>query len=200
MRDSHQLQPAFHKLRKVIMILHKIFPFATAAAVAVSGAFAMSAPQAFAEFTSTSINTDNTTASGIVQVDLVDTNGALLSAPIVNISNAAPSMSAKTHTIRIKNNGTLPAAVLLHTANIVSDPTADLNDVLVATITDSSSVQLYSGSLADLSLNIDSLAAQSTLTLTLTITWPDVVAVDDNPYQDSLITFAVIADASNLIG
>lgn len=181
------------------MILQKVFPFAAASVVAVSGAFAMSAPQAFAEFTSTSINNDNSVSSGVIAVELVDATGTLLSAPIVNISNAAPSMSSKVHTVRIKNSGTLPAAVLLHTGNVVSDPTSDLNDVLVATVTDGADT-LYSGSLSNLSVNIASLAADSTLSLTLTITWPDVVNVDDNPYQDSLMSFAVIADASNLIG
>ena len=199
-REGYQLQPAFHIQRKVIMFLQKIFPFAAASVVAVSGAFAMSAPQAFAEFTSTSLNADNTAASGVVQVDLVDQAGAVLSNPIVNITNAAPSMATRSNTIKIKNNGTLPSAVLLHSGNLVVDPTSDLNDVLVATIKDSTNNVLYTGTLENLSVSFAEIAAGATVTLTLEITWPDLAEVNDNPYQDAAMSFSIIADASNLIG
>ena len=199
-REFLELQPAFHFLRKVNMFLQKIFPFAAASVVAVSGAFAMSAPQAFAEFTSTSLNANNTATSGIVQVDLVDQSGATLANPIVNITNAAPSMATRTNTIRIKNNGSLPSAVLLHSGNLVVDQTSDLSDVLVATVKNASNSVLYTGTLADLSVNFAEIAAGTTVVLTLEITWPDLAEVNDNPYQDSAMSFSIIADASNLIG
>lgn len=171
---------------------------AATAGVAAVCAFAFAGPQVFAEFTSTSVNQNNSADAGTLDVDLVDASGQVFTTPIVTIANAMPGMSTKTSTIRLKNNGSLPASVRLHSANLVPLTTANLNSVLVVKVLDGSSNQLYSGTLSGLTLNLASIAAGSTTTLTMEITWPDLPAVDDNPYQDASLTFEIAADAASI--
>ncbi len=179
-------------------ILKKAGPALFTVGIAASCAFALSAPSVFAGFTSRATTTSNTAVAGRLRVEMVDAAGVVSSTPIVSITGAMPAMTARTSTIRFKNNGTLPATVLLHTNNVSSSTANSLDTVLVARVLDSNNNQLYSGSLSGLSVNFASVAAGATVTLTLEITWPDVPTVDDNPFQDASLTFELLADASSI--
>ena len=180
------------------LVLHKAGPALFTLGIAASCAFALSAPSVFAGFTSSSTTSNNTATAGRLQVELVDANGAVSASPVVSVTGAMPSMTARTSTIRFKNNGTLPAAVLLHSNNLSASNVNTLDNVLVARVLDSNNNQLYSGTLSGLSINFASVAAGSTVVLTLELTWPDLPAVDDNPYQDASLTFELLADASSI--
>lgn len=166
--------------------------------IAASCAFALSAPSVFAGFTSSSSTTNNNATAGRLQVELVDATGAVSTSPVVSISGASPAMAARTSTIRFANNGTLPAAVLLHSSNLSASNINTLDNVLVARVLDSNNNELYSGNLSGLSINFAEVAAGSTIVLTLELTWPDLPGVDDNPYQDASLTFELLADASSI--
>lgn len=168
-------------------------------AVAAIGAFAVSAPQTFAAFTSSTTNAGNSVAAGTVLVKLVDASGTQLASPIVSIANAQPAMFTKSFTIRVKNGGSLPAAIDVHSAALVDGTANSLDDVLVATVKSAGGTTLYSGKVSALSVLLSSLAAGETATLTLEVTWPDLPGVDDNPYQDANLTFSIAADASQLV-
>ena len=179
-------------------ILKKAGPALFTVGLAASCAFALSAPSVFAGFTSRATTSSNTATAGRLQVEMVDAAGVVSTSPVVSITGAMPAMTARTSTIRFKNNGTLPASVLLHSNNVTSSSASSLDTVLVARVLDSNNNQLYSGSLSGLSVNFASVAAGATTTLTLEITWPDVPTVDDNPFQDSSLTFELLADASSI--
>lgn len=180
-------------------MLGKTIPIATSAALAIGGAFAVVAPQAFAEFTSNATIASNHVHAGTLQVQIVDATGQQLTAPIINLTDAAPAMSTKSYSLRLRNLGSLPAAVAIHVGSVVDATANSLNDVLVATVKNAGGTTLYTGSLTGLSVELASIAAASTEVLTLELTWPDLPAVDDNPYQDAAITFAVLADGSQLV-
>lgn len=177
------------------MKISTTWPIATAAAITV---FLATVPTAVAQFTSSAALTSNSADAGTLQTVFVDGNGLVLNSPAITISNAYPAMTAQTSTIRIKNLGSLPATARLHVANIVDVTAASLNDVLVATIKDSSNTTVYSGSIADIDVPLESLASDSISTFSLSITWPDMVAVDDNPYQDASMQFEIVIDASSI--
>ena len=166
--------------------------------IAASCAFALSAPSVFAGFTSRSVTTNNSAVAGRLLVELVDANGNVSTAPVMSVTGAMPSMAARTSTIRFKNNGTLPASVIFHSNNVSATTSSNLDSVLVARVLDSNNNQLYSGSLSGLSVNFASVAAGATVVLTLELTWPDLPAVDDNPYQDASLSFELLADASTI--
>jgi len=166
-------------------------------AIAAGGAFAITAPHAFADFTSTSNVTNNTAAAGRLQVQIVDATGTELTAPIMTVSGAMPAMTAKTSTVRFKNSGSLPAQVRLHSQNVTSATAGNLDNVLNARVLEGTTV-LYTGTLSGLTHTFASVAAGSTTTLTLEITWPDLPTVDDNPYQDASLSFELVADASSI--
>ena len=76
-------------------MIKKTVPILASSALAVSGAFAVTAPQAFAEFTSTASVTNNSVKAGTVVVKLVDALGAAQTSPIVSLTGALPAMSTK---------------------------------------------------------------------------------------------------------
>jgi hypothetical protein len=82
--------------------------------------------------------------------------------------------------------------------NVAASTSSSLNDVLLATITDASSRVLYSGNISGIDVSLASIAASSQSVLDLNITWPDLPNVDDNPYQDSSLSFEVALDASSI--
>lgn len=180
-------------------MFHKSISILTSCAIAAGGAFALSAPQTFAAFTSSTTVTGNSVAAGTVVVRLVDAGGVQLSSPIVAVTNAQPAMTTKTFTIRVKNGGSLPASVDVHTASLVDGTANSLDDVLLATVKNAGGTTLYSGKVSGLSVLLSSLPAGETASLTLELTWPDLPGVDDNPYQDASLTFSISADASQLI-
>lgn len=168
------------------------------AATAVATAFLLTVPNAFAAFTSTAQSTSNSASAGTLSTIFVDGSGNVLASPLIQVVNAAPGMAAQSTSIRIKNVGTLPADARLRVTNLLSTTSANLNDVLLATITGSNSNVLYSGNIANLDVPLSSLQASSTTSLTLSITWPDLANVDDNPYQDAALSFEVAVDASSI--
>ena len=181
------------------MLMNKTLPLLATCGLAVGGAFAISAPQAFAEFTSSAQVTANQVHAGTVQVQLVDGAGAVLSTPIVNLTNAQPSMTTKTYTIRIKNKGSLPAAIELSSAGLVDATAQSLDDVLHAVVKTAGGATVFDGKVSALSVPLASVAAGQLVELTLELTWPDVASVDDNPYQDGGLTFTLAVAASQLI-
>ncbi|MEY4348528.1 MAG: hypothetical protein RIS43_947 [Actinomycetota bacterium] len=168
------------------------------AVVAVVGAFALMIPNAVAAFTSTVTSQTNSARAGTLSTIFVDSSGAVLSTPIISVANAQPGMSAQSTSIRIKNVGSLPATARLHAVNVAASTPSSLNDVLLATITDASSRVLYSGNISGIDVSLASIAASSQSVLDLNITWPDLPNVDDNPYQDSSLSFEVALDASSI--
>lgn len=179
-------------------MIQRTMPVLLTCGLVASGTFALSAPQAFGEFTSTASVTGNQVHAGTLQVQLVDASGNALTGPIVSVTDAMPAMATKTYQVRLRNAGSLPATVELHSSNLVDGTANSLNDVLVATVKDGATT-LYSGTVSGLTAQLSSLAAGTTATLTLELTWPDLPAVDDNPYQDAVLTFALVADASQLV-
>lgn len=171
------------------------WPFA-AAAVAI--AFLMTVPNAFAAFTSSAQSRSNSAAAGTLSTIFVDGSGNVLSSPLIQVVNAAPGMPAQSTTIRIKNVGSLPAEARLRVTNLASTTSANLNDVLLATVTGSNSSVLYSGNIANLDVPLSALQASSITSLTLSITWPDLANVDDNPYQDAALSFEIAVNASSI--
>ncbi|MEY4323460.1 MAG: hypothetical protein RL410_1241 [Actinomycetota bacterium] len=168
------------------------------AALAVFGAFAVMVPNAVAAFTSTATVQSNSAHAGTLSTIFVDANGSVLSSPIMQITNAQPGMAAQTTAIRIKNVGSLPASARVHSINVSSATSPSLNDVLLATITDSNSHVLYSGNVSGIDVALSSIAATSQSVLDLSITWPDLPNVDDNPYQDSALSFEIALDATSI--
>jgi hypothetical protein len=181
------------------MYQKKLMSLVSSFSLAAAGAFALSAPSVFADFTSVSTVSDNSVSAGTVEVELVTSAGLLQTEPILAITDASPGMTAQTSSIRIKNNGTMAAAFELTAENLTFSSGADLNDVLRIVIRDQSNQVLYSGSISNLSVEIPSLAAGSTLTWGVSVDWPDLAQVDDNPYQGAALTFAFQVSASNLI-
>jgi hypothetical protein len=181
------------------MYQKKLMSLVTSFSLAAAGAFALSAPGVFADFTSVSNVTDNSVAAGTVDVDLVSATGQLQTAPILAVTDAGPSMAAQTSTIRIKNNGTLPAAIELTSADLVASAGGDLNDVLRLVVRDQNNQVIYTGTVSGLSIEIPSLAAGVTLNWSVAVNWPDLVGVDDNPYQGAVLAFEFQVAASNLV-
>ena len=107
-------------------------------------------------------------------------------------------MAAQSTSIRIKNVGSLPASARLHSANVSAGTASSLNDVLLATTTDANSHVLYSGNISGIDVALSSIAASAQSVLDLSITWPDLPNVDDNPYQDSALSFEIALDASSI--
>lgn len=176
----------------------KLFSVVSSFSVAAAAAFAFSAPNVFADFTSSSSVPDNEVAAGTVDVELVDANGTTQIAPIFTINNAMPYMTAESQTLRIKNQGTLDAAIELTATNLVSS-SSNLDDVLRIVVRDSSNQILYSGQISALSIEVGNLAAGAELDWTVAIDWPDLPAVDDNQYQAAALAFEFNVSASNLV-
>lgn len=168
------------------------------AAVAVIGAFAVMVPSAVAAFTSTVKSSSNSAQAGTLSTIFVDSAGSVLASPIIQVTNAQPGMAAQSTSIRIKNVGSLPASARLHSANVSAGTASSLNDVLLATITDANSHVLYSGNISGIDVALSSIAASAQSVLDLSITWPDLPNVDDNPYQDSALSFEIALDASSI--
>jgi hypothetical protein len=106
-------------------------------------------------------------------------------------------MANQTSTIRIANTGSLNTDTRLYTTN-VSASANNLNDVLTITLKDSQNITLYSGSISGLNVNFASLAPSTTKVLTAVVSWPDLVAVDDNPYQGANLSFEFAVDSASV--
>lgn len=196
-RESRPLYIAHH--RSGGKVQHSK-PLATVTSLAFASccAFAITAPTVFAEFTSTASVAANSASSGTLEVQLVDSNGAIQSSPYITLTNAQPAMAVSTHSVRVKNAGSLSSAIRVTSANVTPQSAADLNDVLQLKVLNATGTELYSGTINDLDIFFASVSPGSTMVLTFEIRWPDLPGVDDNPYQDAGITFEVVADASSL--
>lgn len=181
------------------MYQKKLMSLVTSFSLAAAGAFALSAPGVFADFTSLSTVAENSVSAGTVDVQLVSATGQIQTSPILAVTDAAPSMTAQTSSIRIKNNGTLAAAIELTSADLVASAGADLNDVLRLIVRDENNQVLYSGTVSGLSIEVASLAAGATVNWNISVSWPDLVGVDDNPYQGAVLAFEFQVAASNLV-
>jgi hypothetical protein len=167
------------------------------ATTSVIAVFAWSIPQTFAAFTATTAISANTATAGTVGIQIVDSAGAVLTSPVFSIQDAYPAMPAQVSTIRLSNTGSLASAIELFAANLTPS-NANLDDVLVLEVLDSDSTQLYLGKISDFNILLSSIPAESLEVLTLRITWPDLVAVNDNPYQAATLSFELAADSESI--
>lgn len=167
------------------------------ASIAVAAAFAISVPGTFAQFTSQATSQGNAASAGTLAVQLVDENGQTTTSPVINIANAQPSMANQTSTIRIANTGTLSSDVRLYVTNL-ENSAANLDNVLQLTIKNVDNDILYQGSISNLDLTIAELQAGSTKVFSATVAWPDLVNVDDNPYQGAALSFEFAVDSASI--
>ncbi|MEN9692688.1 MAG: hypothetical protein RLZZ330_332 [Actinomycetota bacterium] len=167
------------------------------ASIAVAGVFALTVPGTFAQFTSQASSQGNAATAGTLAVQLVDSNGQATTSPVINIANAQPSMAGQTSTIRIANTGTLASDIRLYVTNL-ENSAANLDNVLQLTIKNSDDEVLYQGSISNLDLTISQLQAESTKVLSATVAWPDLVNVDDNPYQGATLSFEFAVDSASI--
>jgi hypothetical protein len=169
----------------------------TVAGLAVAAVFAYTIPNTYAQFTNQISSQNNSAAAGTVDVKLVDVDGNTSSTPVINITNAQPAMANQNSTIRIANTGTLAADIRLYVTNLTASA-SNLNDVLDITIKDQQGNTLYSGAIADLDLNFEAVSAGLTKELAVAVSWPDLVAVDDNPYQGATLSFEFAVDSASV--
>ncbi len=167
------------------------------ASIAVAGVFAFTIPTTFAEFTAQTSSQTNSAEAGTLGVQLVDVNGNVSSAPVINIANAQPGMADQISVIRIANTGTVASDIRLYVKNLEASAN-NLNDVLSLTLKDEQSNTLFSGSVANLDVNFMNVAAGITRELTAILNWPDLVAVDDNPYQAATLNFEFAVDSASI--
>ena len=164
--------------------------------VAVGATFA---PSTMAAFTDTSSSTANSAAAGTLNIDVVDSQGNVTSAARVNVTNASPSMATRQYTLNLRNSGTLDASMRIHSANLIST-TQNLNDVLKVQVFNQLNNSVFTGKISDLDFVLENLPANASTIYTIKVTWPDEVAVDDNPYMGATLTFDLTADASSIAG
>jgi hypothetical protein len=167
------------------------------ATTSVIAVFAWSIPQTFAAFTATTAISANSATAGTVGIQIVDSNGTVLTSPIFSIQDAYPDMPAQISTIRLSNTGSLASAVQLFSRNL-SPSAANLDDVLQLEVLDSDSVQLFVGKISDFDILLASLPPGSLTLMTLKVTWPDLVGVNDNPYQAATLSFELAADSESI--
>ncbi len=165
------------------------------ASVAVAGVFAYTVPTTFAQFTAQTSSQNNSAGAGTLGVQLIDADGNVTNSPVINIANAQPDMLNQTSTIRIANTGTLASDIRLFIKNINASAN-NLNDVLNITVKDDQLNTLYSGAISSLDLNFANVEAGTTKVLTAVVSWPDLVNVDDNPYQGATLNFEIAVDSA----
>lgn len=171
--------------------------YALIASFTVTVVFAYMVPTTFAQFTSQTISQNNALEAGTVGVEIVDADGLVSLEPIIDVINAQPDMNSQSSVIRIANTGTLPTDTRLYTTNLNSTA-HNLDDVLKIELKNDQNLSLYSGKISNLSLNVANLAAGSTKAITAIITWPDDLAVDDNPYQGASLSFEFAVDSASI--
>lgn len=167
------------------------------ASLAVATVFAYTIPTTFAQFTSQTSSQNNELAAGTLGVEIVDVNGVASSEPIISVVNAQPGMASQNSVIRIANTGTLATDIRLYTKNLVSSANS-LNDVLNIELKNTQNQTIYNGEISSLDVNLLGVTAGSTETLTATVSWPDLVAVDDNPYQGATLSFELSVDSASV--
>ena len=164
--------------------------------VAVGATFA---PSTLAAFTDTSVSTANTAEAGTLNIDVVDNQGNVTSAARVNVENASPAMATRVYTLSLKNSGSLNASMRVRSVNLFASE-HNLNDVLKVQIFDSENTSVFTGKIADIDFLLANLPSSAVANYTIKVTWPDEVAVDDNPYMGATLSFDLTADASSIAG
>ena len=157
------------------------------------------APSTLAAFTDTTASSGNNVSAGTMQIDVVDNGGAVTSAARVTVANASPAMAVRQSSLSLRNSGSLAASMRVHAANILGS-TASLDDVLNVEVTDDAGAVVYSGKVSALDFQVANVAANSTSSYTVKLTWPDDPMVDDNPYRGATLSFDLTADASVIAG
>jgi len=164
--------------------------------VAVGATFA---PSTLAAFTDTSMSTANTAEAGTLNIDVVDNQGNVTSAATISVTNASPLMAVRTYVLSLKNSGTLAASMRVKSANLVAS-SQNLNNVLKVQIYNASNENVFSGKISDLDFVLSRIESGENANYTIKVTWPDDVAVDDNPYMGATLSFDLTADASSIAG
>ena len=165
--------------------------------VAVGGTFA---PSTLAAFTDTSVSTANTAEAGTLSIDVVDNQGNVTSAARVAVENASPAMLTRSYTLTLKNSGSLDSSLRVRSTNLLASE-ANLDDVLNVQVVDTVKSEIvYTGKISALDFTLNNLPSTSTAGYTIKVTWPDDVAVDDNPYMGATLSFDLTADASSVAG
>lgn len=166
------------------------------ASLAVIGVFAITVPNTYAQFTTQTNSLNNSAEAGSVGVQLVDVDGNVSSTPIISIANAQPSMASQNSVIRIANTGSLATDIRLYVTNLTASAN-NLNDVLNVEIKDLQNNSLYNGSISNLDINFLNIQPGYTKELTVKVTWPDLINVDDNPYQAATLSFEFAVDSAS---
>ena len=164
--------------------------------VAVGATFA---PSTLAAFTDTSVSAANSAQAGTLNIDIVDNQGNATSAARVLLSNASPAMATRIYPLALQNSGSINASLRVRAANLIAS-SRNLNDVLKIQIFDMSNESVYVGKVADIDFQLANLPAGAVANYTIKITWPDEIAVDDNPYMGATLSFDLTADASSIAG
>ena len=164
--------------------------------VAVGGTFA---PSTLAAFTDTSVSTANTAEAGTLSIDVVDNQGNVTSAARVAVENASPAMMTRTYSLALKNSGSLDSSLRVRSTNLLASE-SNLDEVLKVQVADSNNEIVYTGKISELDFALMNLPASSSAAFTIKVTWPDDVAVDDNPYMGATLSFDLTADASSVAG
>lgn len=167
------------------------------ASLAVAAVFAYTVPTTYAQFTTQTSSQNNELEAGTLGVEIVDSNGLVSSDPIINVVNAQPGMANQVSAIRIANTGTLATDIRLYTKNLIASANS-LNDVLNIELKNSNNETLYNGSIANLDVNFSAVQPGSTEILSADVSWPDLVTVDDNPYQGATLSFEFSVDSASV--
>jgi hypothetical protein len=134
---------------------------------------------------------------GTLRVDFTDPSGHPIAHPTVDVRTAAPGMAEAHTSISLRNNGTVPAAYRVVTANLVAAGPDSLDRVLVVTVEKDHEV-LYRGSLSGLLVSEVALSPGEVRTYELGISWPR--GPSDDHYQGESVTFSLQADAVDAVG
>lgn len=157
------------------------------------------APSTLAAFTDTSVSTANTAEAGTLNIDVVDNQGNVTSAARVAVENAAPAMATRIYTLALRNGGTLAASLRVRSTSLLASE-HNLNEILKVQVYDNDGANIFSGKISDLDFLLSRLESGETANYTIKVTWPDDVAVDDNPYMGATLSFDLTADASSIAG
>ncbi len=150
---------------------------------------AMMAVASGASFTSTTPNTGNVVAAGIMKIDTDKSGGAIL-----NINGLVPGHS-QSGTVILSNTGDADGVLTLTKSNVVNSSSPGLSGKLVVDITDNSTgATVYSGTIGSMpASDAGSLAKGASKTYTFTVSFPDgglpsSDSTGDNVYQNQSVS------------
>jgi spore coat-associated protein N len=157
---------------------------------------AMMAVASGASFTSSTPNTGNVVAAGIMKIDTDKSGGAIL-----NIHGLVPGHS-DSGTVTLSNTGDADGVLTLSKSNVVNSSTPGLSGKLLVDIVDQSNgSSVYSGTLGSMpSVAAGSLAKGASKTYKFTVSFPDggvpsSPTSGDNVYQNQSVSVDYAWDA-----